>query len=245
MRYQDKTSTVHAAVGENLHAHQQDNIQCKMKLPGILQKLRTPVFSRLKFTRANTNEERKQGSSINKRKLQPSPTTSGHITQGTITRKNNQTNEEVDDYQLSITQCDPQCWNFQPMKNPQRSESHKFTPTHIKRNHSASFGNTVYQIAVKAITQLQFPNRVHQPLQTTAGLQLHHNYTWPLDHLNFVATNDVRNHYQYLIYETDIHGEDERYYNDKKSYLQQEAISRQSPERGQFINESSTRVGVT
>ena len=79
-----------------------------------------------------------------------------------------------------------------------------------------------------------------------------------------MATNDFRDHNRDLIYETDIHGDNERYYNDKKSYLQQvqkpnsflspkrgpytnesspreEAISRQSPEKGQFINESSKR----
>jgi hypothetical protein len=52
MRYQDKTSTVNATVGEILHAHQQNNIQRKMKLPGFLQRLRTPVFLRLNFTKA-------------------------------------------------------------------------------------------------------------------------------------------------------------------------------------------------
>ena len=101
---------------------------------------------------------------------------------------------------------------------------------------------------------------------------LRQNYTWPLDHLNFAATNDVRDqwathtnearryayrteaidsnyygqifdHYQGLIYTTDIHDDDERYYNDKKSYLQQvqKPNSFEPTERGQFINDSSLR----
>jgi hypothetical protein len=150
----------------------------------------------------------------------------------------------------------------------------------------------VHQVTVRTIMQPKFlSTRLQRTLQNTVGL--YQNHTWPLDHLHFTATNDARDqwtanieearryayrtdatdlkyysqifdHYQGPIYKTDVHDDDERNYNVKKSYLQQvrnpnsfestrrgpfindssprkEATSRQSPKMGQFIKESSPR----
>ena len=138
----------------------------------------------------------------------------------------------------------------------------------MNRIPQAVLGHTVNQVTVQTITQPKFLSmRLQRALQTTVGL--HQNYTWPLDHLNFTATNDVRDqwtthteetrrcayrinpnyygqifdHYRGLICKTEIHGDDKLYYDEIQSYLHQvqKPNSLVSQERGQFIHESSPR----
>ena len=168
------------------------------------------------------------------------------------------------------------------MKNRQNPQCHHFAPMKrqkITRISQALFGHTVDQVTVKTITQPKFlSTRLQMTLQIPVGLRK--ISTWPLDHLNFAATNEVHDHwtasfekarryayrtdaiksncngqifdhYRDLIYKPGIHGDDERYHDYNTSYLrqiqkakslpQEEAISRQLPERGPFINDSSPR----
>jgi hypothetical protein len=129
----------------------------------------------------------------------------------------NRTNYEADDKQLSIKNCDRwnfrpiknqqksiDCWNFRPITNRQKSKfrpieieknqnGHYFAPTRrqkIKRLPRAELGHTVNQVTVHTVTQPKsLSTRLFRKVQIMA---LHQNYTWPQDHLNFAATNNVR-----------------------------------------------------